>query len=249
VINIRNKYPYEEYHKEIDGILYKKCVHHQKYFPEENCWFPCTSEYFYKNKKNLSDGLYPECKRCSISKSSEWQKDNHEVYKENMRKYNHNPTPKTKQYRKKMVIAQILTGYQSEWRKNNPDKCKQYASQHRCHDITTTEEDAMLKVFNYKCAYCGMTLEEHKNKYKEKLHKDHVDHEGYNDIRNCVPACKSCNCKKWQHNMKEWYENEKYYNENRYNKIIWWITEGYKDYIKEKPPYIITRKHNEDKIT
>jgi hypothetical protein len=49
--------------------------------------------------------------------------------------------------------------------------------------------------------------------------------------------------------MDDWYSGQEFFNEERYNKIIWWITEGYKDYIEDKPPYIITRKQNDDKRT
>lgn len=155
--------------------------------------------------------------------------------------FNHNPSKKTTQYWRDKGRIQRLDGYQADWRRKNPDKCKQYASQHRVHDISTKEEQAMLKVFNYQCAYCGMTLKEHREKFNEKLHNDHVEHEGYNDLRNDVPACKSCNCSKWQHPIDEWYKEQSFYSEDRHNKINWWITEGYKNYIEDKPPYKICR--------
>ena len=45
----RNTYPYEKYHKYVDGVLYKLCAN-----PEcETGWMPCTEEYFYKNKKKF----------------------------------------------------------------------------------------------------------------------------------------------------------------------------------------------------
>jgi len=49
--------------------------------------------------------------------------------------------------------------------------------------------------------------------------------------------------------MEEWYKDRDFYNKERLDKIIWWLTEGYKDYIEDKPPYRIIRKHNEDKKT
>ena len=59
---------YEKKHKEVDGVLYKYCSIHNKHFPnEEEAWFPCTEEYFHKNKSS-PDGLYPYCKRCNIKK-------------------------------------------------------------------------------------------------------------------------------------------------------------------------------------
>jgi hypothetical protein len=107
----------------------------------------------------------------------------------------------------------------------------------------------MLKIFGYECCYCGMTLEEHKIKYHEKLHNEHVDDNGYNDLSNDAPACKGCNCSKHTEDMETWYRRQKFFTEDRINKIMWWTTEGYKDYIEDKPPYRITKKQNEDKRT
>jgi len=48
-------------HKNINNILYKKCA---------DCleWYPCTTEYFYKNNSNHIDGLHPLCKKCERQK-------------------------------------------------------------------------------------------------------------------------------------------------------------------------------------
>jgi hypothetical protein len=50
------KIPYEECHKEINGILYKMC---------NTCreWKPCTDKCFYK-QKNKGDGLHARCIKC-----------------------------------------------------------------------------------------------------------------------------------------------------------------------------------------
>jgi hypothetical protein len=90
-----------------------------------------------------------------------------------------------------------------------------------------------------------MSLEEHKNKFNEKLHDDHVDDNGYNDLRNDIPACKTCNTSKHTEDMETWFRRQLFFNEEKLAKIIWWTTEGYKDYIEDKPPYRITKKQNE----
>jgi len=135
-----------------------------------------------------------------------------------------------------------------KWRQNNPERCKYHASKHRNHDITIKEWQSCLKYFNYQCAYCGMTLNEHKTKYKEQLHKEHVDDNGYNDIRNCVPGCKTCNSRKHESNLEEWYLKQKFFSEERLQKIILWTTNEYKEYIEDKLPYKFKRKkiYNED---
>jgi len=238
--------PYKDNHKIVDKILYKKCNKHHIYFPGEESWFPCTTDYFYTNKKNQKDGLYPSCIKCDIKRSRIQQINNKEQAYEGHRRYR--KTDKYKKWGRKHGEEQRSSGYTKEYYKNNPDKMKLYAQQHRNHDVSKTEEDAMLKVFNYACAYCGMTLKQHKKKYKEKLHKEHVDDSGANDLSNCIPACKGCNCSKYNNDMKEWYEKQEFYSEEHFNKIIWWITEGYKDYIEVKPPYKIVgqRIYNDD---
>lgn len=149
-----------------------------------------------------------------------------------------------KQKRIDFANQQREDGYQSQYRRDNPEKCRQYSLLHRIHDVSKSEEKSMLKTFDYSCAYCGMTLEEHKKKYHEKLHNDHVDDEGYNDLRNDVPACKGCNCSKHTEDMETWFRRQTFFSEDKLNKIIWWISDGYKKYIEDKPPYKITRKQN-----
>jgi hypothetical protein len=38
--------------------------------------YPRTAEYFYVNKSNKTDGLYPYCKTCASKKSRKWEKEN-----------------------------------------------------------------------------------------------------------------------------------------------------------------------------
>lgn len=226
-----------------DGVEYKKCSLHDKWFPNEDMWLPCIDEYFYKNSKNSKDGLYPYCKRCSTKKARKWIDENPEKKLESNRKDAKKPQ-RRKQFRDNSK-RQSLEGYQREYRKNNPDKLKRYAEKHRNHDITSSEWKNCQKVFSYQCAYCGKELQEIIKETGQKLHKEHVLHEGNNDISNCVPSCRECNVKKWQFVLDKWYnEQNPNFNKDRYDKIIWWITEGYKDYIEEKPPYTIKWKRN-----
>ena len=243
--------PYIENHKLENNVLQKKCNHHYIYFPDEDPWFPCTDEYFYKTDKNKTDGLHPECKQCCVKTT---QKNyNLDRRKELNYGYYHND----EEYRLRQIAYAQTPEYrkgQSEWRKKNPEKLKVYNQKHRNHDITEKEWQDCLKVFNNTCAYCGLPIEEHivkrNGKYiVMKFHKDHVDDKGYNDIRNAVPSCQSCNSSKHTSDMEEWYPSKEFYTEEKYNKIIWWITEGYKDYIEDKPPYRLTRERNEGLTT
>jgi 5-methylcytosine-specific restriction endonuclease McrA len=200
-------------------------------------------EYFYKNKSNKTDGLNTWCKRCAVLKSDKWAKDNPERRKELLKRIN--AKPKKKAMVKEAGLSATKRGVRKIWAKNNPDKIKEYTKKHRIHDITEAEWRECLKVFEYKCAYCGITEEESKKKFGQVLHKEHVDHKGYNDLRNAVPSCKSCNDSKRQSSLDEWYKSRDFYNEEKYNFIIWWISNGYKKYIENKPPYRIVRRQNE----
>lgn len=73
--------------------------------------------------------------------------------------------------------------------------------------------------FNYSCAYCG-------DKTK-KLCQDHIipiSKLGDHTKNNIVPACQSCNSKKRDHNMEEWYIKQDFFNDDRYNKILTWVS-------------------------
>jgi len=71
----------------------------------------------------------------------------------------------------------------------------------------------------------------------QDLHKEHFDHDGNNEIDNCIPSCHSCNSSKRKFSFEEWYrpDNKRLkngtYNEERKNKILKWINEDCKNYI------------------
>jgi len=129
-----------------------------------------------------------------------------------------------------------------EWRQNHPEKCRGYALLHRYHDITEAEWRKCLGVFDYKCAYCGISEEESKTTQNQVLHREHIDSGGANDLSNAIPSCGSCNYKKWIFPMEEWYREQKSFTEEKLEFINWWTTEGYKQYIDDKPPYRIVKK-------
>ena len=237
--------PYEENHRiNQNGEIEKKCNKHYLYFPNESSWLLCTTEYYYKNKSNSIDGLHTWCKRCASLKSSGHWENNKESAKESHKKYE--KSLKWREYSKRNHIDQ--REHKIQYRKENRDKMKEYAKHHRKHDITEQEWQACQNAFNNCCAYCNKTFEEQYNQNHEQFHREHVDDQGYNDLRNCVPACTNCNSKKHKSTIDELLQNNYIleFTLSRYNKIIWWITEGYKKYIENKPPYRILRKKNEN---
>jgi hypothetical protein len=132
-----------------------------------------------------------------------------------------------------------------KWQQDNKDKIKQYQEnrkQHGEHKITKKEWESCKKYFNNQCAYCGLPLEEHYIFYKGErrlgdFHKEHVDHEGSNDLSNCIPSCKNCNSSKHDIKLENWYtETNQRFSKERLDKIHKWLNEDYKLYYIEPKP-------------
>ncbi|WP_369077330.1 HNH endonuclease [Paenibacillus elgii] len=89
--------------------------------------------------------------------------------------------------------------------------------------------------FNFRCAYCGKTWEQNKKETNKDLHKDHVIHDGRNDLKNCVPSCANCNSRKHEKSFNTWYNIHNHiYSKERYLKIYNWIRYDCHTYIKKK---------------
>lgn len=220
---------WNETHKIMNGIDHKCCSICDN-------WFPSTETYFYKSKDNMVDGLHPYCKDCSKNKSNKYRIDNEEWYKNYQRKwYGENKDYKNevdrqwfkenKDYRKE---------YMNDWQKENKDKLIKYRlhrEANKKHEITKEEWVECKTYFNNSCCYCGFTEEEHRKTHNQDLHKDHLDHAGANDLSNCVPACKSCNSKKRDYPVEQFYERHNI-DKERIVKINKWLSEDYKQFIK-----------------
>jgi len=236
----KNRIYYEQNHKEIDGVIYKYCSKHNEYFPDEDEWILYDTEHFYKNKGS-SDGLFPYCKKCNVRNSSKYQQiDNREHYleykrNEHKRKY----TPDKREYFREVSRRSRAKGNLKNWQRNNPDKLKEYREyreMNKQHTITKEEWLSCKEYFNNCCAYCGLPIEEHFNTFAGKLkhtdfHREHVDHNGANNLSNCVPSCKTCNSSKCTDKLEDWYIRQDFYNEVRLNKIHKWLNEDYKLYM------------------
>lgn len=237
--------------RDINGIKERKCSQCEE-------WKPETIEYYYmRNKSKLELGFNAECKECSREKARIYERNHKEEQKENFnewylknQKRNYKRGCKWKENNK-----EYYTEIHRKWLNENKDKAKQYQEQrqHKNHKINKQEWESCKEYFNNKCAYCGLPIEEH---YYTRLgvtklgdfHKEHVDHEGSNDLSNCVPSCGNCNSSKHKAILEDWYNlNNPKYTDERYNKIIRWITEDYEQYIEEqKPKRKYTKKAKEE---
>jgi len=199
-----------------------------------------TRDFYYKNNK-IKDGFFPYCKHCAIELTFKNQQKNKALYLKKHRKFDKNKYHSNLEYKLRQNANSEKTrkrGYLITWRKNNKDKVKQYGiarKETKSHQISKSEWNSCLEYFNNSCAYCGMTLDEHKEKYNQQLHKEHVSECGRNDLKNCVPSCKSCNSKKQLTSYNDWYNPKNpVYKKERYSKICKWIKEDCKVYLQEK---------------
>lgn len=196
--------------------------------------FEANLENFYKNSKN-KDGLHSYCKECMKKKSKKWMKDNDERYREKMheRAVRRWERPENKEYQREWSKVQRENGYLKDWQENNKEKLAEYREvreMNKKHEISNDEWNACKEYFNHECAYCGIDEDKSIELYGQQFHKEHVDHDGKNDISNCVPSCKSCNSKKWKYKFEDWYsQSNNIYDEGRLIKILKWLNGDYKN--------------------
>jgi hypothetical protein len=242
----RKQDKYNKEHKIIDEVNYKICNKHHKYFPEENCWFPSTVEYFYENDKNSIDGLSPSCKRCDSKRSYENQKKDLEKHYIQQRKY-YKEIRKTRKKTALRTKKRRESGKYDEWLKSEAGKRSSIKSREKRklkeHVYYEIEWENLKRYFDYNCCYCGLSIKEHWIKYRGKIilgdfHKDHAIDQGRNDIKNMLPACGICNSEKHNKTLHEFYSlNNPNYTRERYLKIVQWLKGDYKLYILPKRRY------------
>ena len=76
--------------------------------------------------------------------------------------------------------------------------------------------DSLHKITKNKCIYCG--------KQSDSLDHMHPISKGGESItRNCVPCCLSCNGKKSDSEVLNWYRNQKFYDPRRSMAIRAWF--------------------------
>ena len=251
---------YNDYHRTINNIVQKQCI-------DCNEWFDMNKLNFGRDGKN-KDKFNIRCKECLRIKDQAYYDRNRDKLlqqatdyaltnrdKQNAQKLEYYRQHKEQFHEKHREYCEdnpekVKEDYKA-WQKKNPDKCRDYNLKHRQHDITEKEWMSCLNAFDNTCAYCGLPIEKHIVKRNGKyiimnFHKEHVDDKGYNDLRNAVPSCQRCNSGKHQDSLEEWYLKQKFFSIDRYIKIMWWINEGYKEFIGDKPPYRIVKKKNDE---
>lgn len=226
---IKNSLPYEDCHKIIDKVEHKLCNTCEK-------WLPMNTDYFYKNKSNKSDGFHTWCKVCAVKKSEKRMYENYEEHKEAVNRYHQTEEGKKKD--REGSKRQRENGYQKQYMQNNKDKLYIYGLKRRMnksHEITDDEWNNCKMYFNNCCAYCGIGEKDAKEQQGHYLHKEHVKHDGANDITNCIPSCRSCNSQKWTFSLEDWFnDSNSNYTYERLNKIHQWLEKDCLEILTEK---------------
>lgn len=202
-------------------------------------------EFYFQIMHTKTKGEYPlyrlSCKECVKRSTKKWIEDNQQRYETLIKERD----SKNVAYHRELSRQRRLNGKYLKWSRENRDKTRKnsrYRALHKTHNISKTEWELCKVYFNNSCAYCGLPADQHIGSYRgvEKvhdLHKEHVNHLGSNDLNNCIPACKTCNCSKHTSSFEEWYLKQDFYSKEKYDKIIKWIKEDYKkclDVFKDK---------------
>ncbi|MBT2759953.1 HNH endonuclease [Paenibacillus sp. ISL-20] len=234
---------YESYHEHREGALFKKC---------NTClnWFEANYNNFEKDK-NAKSGLNGKCRTCQrnynkeqylkdrenrIKKAYQRILNNRESHLESLKK--NNARQKTKEMVRKGGIKYRKSDKYAVWKDKNKDRFIVYSHNHRNHNITKNEWKLCKVYFDESCAYCGLHKNNHYvtrigKKMLFDLHKEHVVHNGANDLSNCIPSCSACNSEKNTKDIDEWYnESNVKFNQERYSKIIKWLHEDCKLFIE-----------------
>lgn len=207
------------------------------------------SEYYYQKKKRKDGTEYlyynPECKECTKKRSFNWETNNKERFKE----LRHIRYQNSEEWREMIRLSgknRRKNGKYGQWQRDNPDRIKEYniyREMHKKHNISNDEWESCKNYFNYRCCYCGVAIEDHWIMYKGKLingdfSRDHVDHNGDNDLSNCIPACKVCNSSKRTIDFNDWYnESNPNFTYERLEKINKWLDIEYIKYKEKKLKY------------
>ena len=207
----------------------------------KECQKKINKQYYKENKEKIliNDKKYKEAnKERYLKYQAEWRKENQarikktskDYYKENRETI----LQKNKEYDKKNKAERLE--YLRQWRKNNRELQRGYKNRRRYFikelpaTLTLNDWEVTKKDFDFKCAYCGLSEEEHLKKHNISLHQEHfipVNDGGEYTHNNIIPACQSCNSSKRDTSFFEWYPKQEFYCKKREKRILEYL--GYID--------------------
>lgn len=187
-------------------------------------------EYNEKNRKRIRQQKreYHWANRDKIlKKKAEYcEKNKEEISKRRKEKYWEDPSKSREKNRQRYKLNPNSWIWNARKRKA---KVKQLP-----RTLTVNQWQQALDHFNYECAFCGMTAEEHVKSFGTRIEQEHfipVDKGGEYTHNNIIPACKSCNSSKWKHDFFEWYPQQEFYSKEREQKILDFL--GYQQGIQQ----------------
>ena len=173
--------------------------------------------------KQLYKRWYENNKERHKANRRKWYKQNRSRHYRNKLEWYKNNPEKGKNISRRAAKRYRMRnpGKIKEWQQNNPELirmyCQQYRARKRKLPSTFTPEDwkRCKEFFNHSCAYCEKTL--------KRLQQDHfipVSKGGPYTVTNIIPACKSCNSSKQNHDFFDWYPKQPFYSKTREAKIL-----------------------------
>lgn len=238
----RKIFNFNQKHKILNGKEYKLCS-------KCNEWKLMDEKHFYKWNRS-SDGFNAQCIDCSIKYAHKRRKEHGDIVRANEKKGYYKTKEKhlatIKNYQNKNdEVKQHIRKYQKGYRQTHIEMLRKHSKKRhkKKHIMEDSEWIACKNFFDNTCAYCGSPLEE---QFMERngeiiscdLDKEHVIDNGKNDIKNCIPSCRTCNDIKKKKTLNQFYNpRNPNYTYERYHRIYLWLRYEYKKYIMPKRRY------------
>jgi len=189
---------------------------------------PITREFFYykwKGKKYLQamcikcTKVYIKIRRArNLKNNPNFDKENHQKYKEQRNKYFLERYYTNKQYfveqRKKWLETENGKKI-AKFHKIKDDRRRRNLAKKLIKDLTFKEWQNSIEYFENRCAYCGKEL--------IKITADHfipLTKGGGLTKSNILPICVSCNSSKKNKNFMEWFDKQPFFNQINQKKIF-----------------------------
>lgn len=193
--------------------------------PQKRCTkcgntYAATPEKFSRDKSK-KDGLHSHCNLCrseaahkrfvnnpdkARENNRKWRINNPKRYREGIRKWREKNTEHYRETNRRWYAEHGKEKQEIERRrryaKEHPEKAREYAQRRKSRKaklestLTQSEWEQILADYGYACAYCGRAWHEIDGKLEQE-HVIPVTQNGGYTATNIVPACGTCNRKKF----------------------------------------------------
>ena len=191
--------------KEIDGVMYRKCIKCQEYKVFDD----------FSRCKSIVFGVQNMCKVCVREYGKEYRERN----KEKIKEYREQNKEKMKEYHNRIKNKYGICDTTLRYRKDENYKLKCYLRTYNHKNLKRALEyynsgksnklpakspsKMLLKLYeiqNHNCPYCS-------NNMKDDIHIDHIiplSKNGSNEVHNLILCCSSCNLRKSAKELDVW---------------------------------------------